>query len=369
MINLNRILRCLVIIIVSLLPRHSAGQFINGDFSSGLLGWKTYGDVTSEQGAAIFRTGGIYGEYETSLYTTFVVSGNSLNFKYYFDITGPDEILSPDYLSYPPDSFQVALYDGNGNDLVKALAWEPFNNFVPFSLDISDFSYGTIVMLSFDLIDQDDGFKSMAAIDDVIDPITPVPEPGTLILLGSGLIWVFLSGRYKSNLKGRILIMMLLLIMIPGRGTAHGELIEENVDDLTRIAFTSPAFNTRTNTLSLGMVVTNISDTAIHTPLKVVVTGISTPDVTVANPDGYTQDGLPYFDLTGNIADHELSPGEVSPAAKLLFYNPKRIKFRWDQDVLALWMYIRKQVRYLKIYVSFLASFRRCVSLTNTILR
>lgn len=335
MISVRRTLTYLAIIIILFFPRNSAGQFINGDFSSALLGWDTFGDVTADQGAAILRTGGIYGVYDTSLYTTFVVSGNSLNFKYYFDITGPDDILSPGFPSFPFDSFQVSLDDGNGNYLVEALAWEPINDFVPFSLDISNISYGTVVTLSFDLIDQDDGYTSIAAIDDVIDPIVPVPEPGTLILLGSGLIWVFLSGRYKSNLKCRILIMIIFVIMIPGIGSAYGELIEQNVDDLTRIDFKAPVFNTRTNALSLGMVVTNLSDTAILTPLKVVITGISTPDVTVANPDGYTQEGLPYFDLTGNIADHELSPGEGTPTAKLLFYNPKRIKFRWDQDVLA----------------------------------
>ncbi len=129
--------------------------------------------------------------------------------------------------------------------------------------------------------------------------------------------------------------MIIFAIMIPGIHAAYGALLEENVDDLTRIDFASPVFNTRTSTLSLSMVVTNVSDKAVHTPLKVIITGISTPDVTIANPDGYTGEGFPYFDLTGNITDHELSPGEATPAVKLLFYNPKRMKFRWDQDVVA----------------------------------
>ncbi len=335
MINLNRLVTYVAIIIVLLFPRHSSGQFINGDFSSGLPGWDTYGDVTAEEGAAILRTGGIYGIYDTSLFTTFIVSGDSLNFRYYFDITGPDDILSPDFESFPPDSFQVSLDAGNDGYFVQALAWQPADILTPFSLDISFLEPGAIVTLSFDLLDQDDGYRSIAVVDDVTDPPITVPESGTLMLMGSGLIGIFVFNRYRSNFMRRFLITTLFAVMILGNGIAQGELIEENVDGITRLDFTSPVFNTRTNTLTLDMAVTNISDSSIRTPLKVIITSISTQDVTLANPDGYTPEGLPYFDLTRYIADQELSPGESAFPVKVSFYNPKRVKFRWDQDVLA----------------------------------
>ena len=330
-----RIITYVVIIIVTFFPHYSSGQFINGDFSSGLLGWNTFGDVTAEEGAAILRTGGIDGAYVTSLSTTFIVTGDRLNFEYYFDITGPDDILSPDFPSYPPHSFQITLYAGNDDYLVDPISLEPEDVFTPFSLDISLLEPGTIVTLSFDLVDQDDGYRSVAAIDDVTDPPGTVPEPGTLILLGSGLMGIFVINRYRSNFMRRLLMTVLFAVMIFGNGVAHGELLEENVDGMTRLDFTAPVFNTRTNTLTLNMAVTNISDISIHTPLKVIITSISTQDVTLANPDGYTQEGLPYFDLTRYIADQELSPGESASPVKVSFYNPKRVKFRWDQDVLA----------------------------------
>ncbi len=335
MIHLHRTLTCVIFTVIFLVPACAAGQLINGDFSSGLTGWDTYGEVFLEEGRATLRTGGIYGAYDTSLYTTFIVSGNSLDFEYYFDVAATDDIVSPDYPSYPFDTFQLSLDAGNEGYFVEALPRVPLGEPVPFSLDISNFSAGTLLTLSFDLLDQDDGYTSIAAIDNVVDPITAVPEPETLILLGGGLMALYLKGRFRRCISRRSLVMLLFLIMIPGVGDAYGELIEENVDDMTRLDFTSPVFNTKTNTLSLSMVVSNISDTTIHTPLRVIITGISTPDVTVANPDGYTPDGLPYYDLTGDISDQELLPGEAGLSIKILFYNPRRIKFRWDQDVLA----------------------------------
>ena len=88
----------------------------------------------------------------------------------------------------------------------------------------------------------------------------------------------------------------------------YAELTEIHVDEKIKLEFTSPIFNTKTNTLTLNMAATNISDIPIFTPLKIIITGTSTPDVTVSNPDGYTSEGLPYFDLTPYIADKELSP-------------------------------------------------------------
>ncbi|MBI5096859.1 MAG: hypothetical protein HZB32_04340 [Nitrospirae bacterium] len=76
-----KIFSCLSIAIACLCASPSQGQIINGEFSSGLDGWETNGNVSVEEGAAILRTGGINGIYETSLSTDFIVTGDRLTFR------------------------------------------------------------------------------------------------------------------------------------------------------------------------------------------------------------------------------------------------------------------------------------------------
>lgn len=314
-------------------------QVINGDFSSGLSGWETSGDVSIFNGIAILQTGGINGPYETALSTDFVIPGDRLNFRYYFDITGTDDVKYPDFKSFGPDFLQVSV-DAGTEEYFKdvPLASDPTGGFVPFSLDISSFTPGSMARLTFLLFDEDDEHRSVAAIDDISDPLTPsmpLQEPETLILLGSGLIAVSAYSRYRGIRRTWICVIIISMIQIFSGRTVYAELQETNINDKTTITFTSPVFNTRTNTLTLNMAVTNISDTTVVAPIKVVITGISSPDVTVSNSDGYTPEGLPFFKLDPYVVNNDLTPGEKSQAARISFHNPKKIKFRWDQDVTA----------------------------------
>ncbi|MBI5193931.1 MAG: carboxypeptidase regulatory-like domain-containing protein [Nitrospirae bacterium] len=316
----------------------SSAQFINGDFSSGITGWETIGDVNTSNGAAVLETGGINGEYITSLSTDFIIFGDTLNFRFYFDITGPDDPKYPDFHSFPSDFFQMTLDAGDEGYFDETLAWNPTVGFVPFSFDISSITAGTMARLTFMLFDEDDVFRSVAGIDDVTDPSKhsqPLTEPGTLILLGGGLVAVFAYSRYRGVYRTWCCILILSITQILSSSIAYAELQETNVDDKTLLEFTSPVFNTRTNIMTLNMAITNISDTTIMSPLKIVITGISNSDVKVSNPDGYTPGGLPFFDMAAYISNQGLSAGEKSQAKKISFYNPGRIKFRWDQDVIA----------------------------------
>lgn len=324
-------------ITVFLCASSSFGQIINGDFSNGLSGWDSSGDVsTTTDGFAILQTGGVEGPYITSLSTDFIVAGDLLTFRYFFDRVGPDEIKDPDFPSFGPDFFQMNLSVDESSSFDIPLAWNPTGGFVSYFLDISSMAIGTRATLSFMLFDEDDGYISVAAIDDVSDPVMPTPEAGTLLLLGSGLIGLFISGRYRVEVRRSFLCLSIgCVVLISFNGIAHGEWVETNVDDRIQLEFTAPIFNMKSSILTLDMTATNISEAPLFTPLKIVITGISTPYVTVSNPDGHTSEGIPFFDMTPEITDAELSPGEKTPAKKIYFYNPKRVKFRWDQDVVA----------------------------------
>lgn len=321
---------CVSMILLSESPPQA--QMINGDFSDGLAGWHTEGDASiSSEGFAILRTGGIEGAYATSISRDFVTSGSMLTFRYYFDIVGPDEIKYPGFPSFGPDFFQLSLNAGENGTFDVSLAWNPTGGFIPYSMDISSIAPGTSVTLSFILFDEDDENLSMAAIDDIADSAGPVPEPATLILLGGGLVGIFLYNTRRI----RSLALIICTLQILSSSPANAEMLEDNVNDMTSLEFTSPLFNTKTNILTLNMTISNISDISIFTPLKVIITGISSADVSVANPDGYTPEGYPYLDLTPFINGRKLAPGEASSAVKISFYNPRRIRFRWDQDVFA----------------------------------
>ena len=324
-------------ITVFLWTSSSFGQIINGDFSNGLSGWDSSGDVsTTTDGFAILRTGGVEGPYITFLSTNFIVAGDFLTFRYFFDKIGPDEIKYPDFPSFGPDFFQMNLSVDENNAFDISLEWNPTGGFVAHSVDISSIAIGTLVTLSFMLFDEDDGYVSVAAIDDVSDPVRPTPEPGTLLLLGSGLIGLFISCRYRAEVRRSFLCLFIgCVVLLSFNGIARGEWVETTVNDRVHLEFTAPIFNMKSSILTLDMTATNSSEAPLFTPLRIVITAISTPDVTVVNPDGYTPEGIPFFDMTPENTDTELSPGEKTPPKKISFYNPRRVKFRWDQDVVA----------------------------------
>lgn len=68
----------------------------------------------------------------------------------------------------------------------------------------------------------------------------------------------------------------------------------------------------------------NISQEDLRAPFRVVIDSISDPGVTLANPDGYTGNGKPYFDYLEPVL---LLPGEKTVAKQWRFLNPQRRRF------------------------------------------
>ncbi len=90
----------------------------------------------------------------------------------------------------------------------------------------------------------------------------------------------------------------------------------------------------RVNKLSyLNISVKNISQDILFAPIKVVVDSVTPATVTVANPDGKTTDGKPYF--LYSATNNQLLPQASTAAKRWNFANPSTAKFSYSLRVLA----------------------------------
>jgi len=115
----------------------------------------------------------------------------------------------------------------------------------------------------------------------------------------------------------------------------------EELDDVASfvtISYQNTRFDRRTGRLVTDASVTNVSpDQTVEAPLLLVVTSINAPGVSVANADGVTPDGKPYFDFSGVIGDdNKLTPSETSALHRLEFVNPARRPFGFEGSCLGV---------------------------------
>jgi hypothetical protein len=342
-------------------PLTANAVVLNGTFDGGFQDWEATGTVTVEGGSAIlWGSGTTTGKWETTLSWDFTIPEHgTLEFLYAFEFLGPDRAMEPYFEAYFRDSFQVEVDAGIGGYSIVPLAWDDTLGFQPVAVDLTSFIPGTLSRMVFTLLDEDDERLTRALLKEIRITGNAVPEPATLILLGSGMISLFaircfLNRRRIDRGPGffhtpyrrrRSALVPVSVVMIFGTlsinsGIARGETVEENVNSLIRFTFSSPVFNSRTQILSGKMTVTNISGQDLYAPLKVMVTGVSDVTVRVTNPGEMTPEGIPVFDISGSISDGTLHPGETTLPVTLSFYNPNRVRFRWDQDV---WAYVDSQ--------------------------
>jgi hypothetical protein len=77
----------------------------------------------------------------------------------------------------------------------------------------------------------------------------------------------------------------------------------------------------------------NNSSLPVMAPIHFVVTNISSPLVTVANPDGYTSTGKPFIDFSGSMGDGVLDPSERSASKTIRFQNPSKVRFSFTWQI------------------------------------
>jgi hypothetical protein len=221
----------------------SHANLINGDFSDpeDFAGFDRWGTIITEPAGeyALLETDN---SFRRTLEQTFVIPSapSYLSFDFAFS-TLQDTILEE--LSTYLDSFSASLYtfndnaadddyldifvvDADGplpdpsdgienltfafpidvefNPSVTISGFEPFGGGTTFygriSLSLPDVVLGEEATICFDLYNEDDGYKSMAAVDNI--NISPVPEPSTIFLLCTGLLG--LAGLGKKKLRQKI---------------------------------------------------------------------------------------------------------------------------------------------------------------------
>ena len=110
-------------------------------------------------------------------------------------------------------------------------------------------------------------------------------------------------------------------------------LAEVDITDKVEIIKGRMISDRRTGDALIDVSIKNISADLLFQPVKVVVDQISSSSVSVANADGFTDDGKPFF-LYSDIGD-VFEPNESSLAKRFVFNNPSRVRFSYVLKVIA----------------------------------
>jgi hypothetical protein len=124
-----------------------------------------------------------------------------------------------------------------------------------------------------------------------------------------------------------------LLILLALCGVTSLGYAETDVTAKVQMVQSRLMFDIATSTSYLEVSVKNISQDVLLTPIKVVISGISDASVTVANANGVTADGKPYFEYTTQTG--RLLAGGTIASKRVSFKNVKRVRFTYTTTVYA----------------------------------
>ena len=103
----------------------------------------------------------------------------------------------------------------------------------------------------------------------------------------------------------------------------------DNITDSIVLVDGRLRYDRRAKTSYVGISLQNTSSDTILSPVRVIIGSITDPNVDVANEDGTTVTGKPYFEY---VFDGVLAPGETTDAKTWVFNNPLRKRFSFTLE-------------------------------------
>ncbi|MCT7981571.1 DUF4114 domain-containing protein, partial [Laspinema olomoucense] len=100
------------------------------------------------------------------------------------------------------------------------------------------------------------------------------------------------------------------------------------------LEYRSTRFDESSNELYAEVAIRNEGNYSVDGPLLVAVSNISDPTVLLRDPDGFTPEGVPYYNFSELAEDGKLDPTEITELGSLTFFNPNRVQFTYELTVL-----------------------------------
>ncbi|MBL8868680.1 MAG: putative Ig domain-containing protein [Planctomycetaceae bacterium] len=90
------------------------------------------------------------------------------------------------------------------------------------------------------------------------------------------------------------------------------------------------SFNEQAKLLHVDLATRNDGQFVSDVPLLVGVKNVSDPRVSLVGFDGFTPEGIPYYNYSAFVAGGRLGPGQLTESPTVLFHNPQRVQFDYE---------------------------------------
>ncbi|TSA05866.1 MAG: hypothetical protein D4R73_12155 [Deltaproteobacteria bacterium] len=141
-----------------------------------------------------------------------------------------------------------------------------------------------------------------------------------------------MEGREYRSKKFLIILMVIAALIL----SAVTVFAETDVTGMVKVTYSNAVYDRVRKTTSYDVTLTNTSSETVFAPLIVVVQSITPSSITVANADGMTTDGKPYFSHSSLVAGGKLQSGAISSAKKYIFNNPQRLRFTVQTKIMGV---------------------------------